>query len=55
MNRIVEQPHSMRRIFLVSLAAFFGAGLAASGALWWKYGTAVFSESIRTGLAACFG
>ncbi len=45
----------MRRVFVASLAVFFGAGLAASGALWWKYGTAVFFESIRSGLAACFG
>jgi hypothetical protein len=55
MNRAVEQRISVRRVFFASLAVLFGAALAASGALWWKYGTAVFFESIRSGLAACFG
>src|SRR4029078_724193 len=55
MNRVIEQRISMRRIFFASLAVLFGAALAASGALWWKYGTAVFFESIRSRLAACFG
>lgn len=55
MNHAAEQRVSMRRIFFASLAVLFGAGLATSGALWWKYGTAVFFESIRSGLAACFG
>jgi hypothetical protein len=29
--------------------------LAATIALWAHYGTAVFFETIRTGLVACFG
>jgi hypothetical protein len=55
MNRALEQRMSVRRVFFVSLAVLFSASLVASGALWWKYGTAVFFESIRSGLAACFG
>ncbi|GEM_PF-1546907 len=55
MNRAVEQHISLRRVFLLSLSVLFGAGLATSTALWWKYGTAVFFETIRTGLANCFG
>ncbi len=37
------------------VAALFGLALAASLVLWAKLGTAVFFESIRTGLAYCFG
>jgi hypothetical protein len=36
-------------------AALFGLTFAASIVLWAKLGTAVFFESIRTGLAYCFG
>ena len=32
-----------------------GLVLAATVALWAHYGTAVFFETIRTGLVACFG
>lgn len=45
----------MRRLFLLGLAALVGAGLAVSITLWAKYGTAIFFESIRNGLASCFG
>jgi hypothetical protein len=40
----------------VVLIAAIGAGLllAATGALWAQYGTAVFYEMILAGLAACF-
>ncbi|HWM83820.1 MAG TPA: hypothetical protein VNQ56_17310 [Pseudolabrys sp.] len=31
-----------------------GLLMAAAGSLWAYYGTAVFFEVIRTGLAACF-
>ena len=37
------------------LAAVIGLMLAGTIALWAHYGTAVFFEMIRTGLAACFG
>ncbi len=38
------------------LAAVLGtAALLATIALWARYGTAVFFETIRAGFAACFG
>jgi hypothetical protein len=40
-------------ILLASGAA--GLVLAGTVALWAHYGTAVFFETIRTGLVACFG
>ena len=42
-----------RAVLLV--AAFLGAILAGTIALWAHYGTAVFFETIRAGFAACFG
>jgi hypothetical protein len=39
---------------LVAAAALFGALLAVTLALWAHYGSAVFFEMIRAGLAACF-
>jgi hypothetical protein len=43
---------SMRPLLIV--AAVAGVLLAATGALWVRYGTAVFYEMILAGLAACF-
>jgi hypothetical protein len=40
-------------IFLV--AAVVGTILAGTIALWAHYGTAIFFETIRAGLVACFG
>jgi hypothetical protein len=40
---------------LLLLAAVIGLMLAGTIALWAHYGTTVFFEMIRTGLAACFG
>ena len=40
-------------IFLV--AAVVGALLAGTVALWAHYGSAIFFETIRAGLVACFG
>lgn len=40
---------------LIAVAGFFGLLFAAAGALWAHYGTAVFFETIRAGLVACFG
>jgi hypothetical protein len=40
---------------LLLLGAVIGLMLAGTVALWAHYGTAVFFEMIRTGLAACFG
>jgi hypothetical protein len=39
---------------LVLAAAVIGVVLAATLALWAHYGSAVFFEMIRAGLAACF-
>jgi hypothetical protein len=48
-----------RKIFsknaLYLAGAIFGLALAAALFLWVKLGTAVFFESIRMGLANCFG
>ena len=54
MTQLVERKLSGRNVVYIA-AAFFGLGLAASLVLWAKLGTAVFFESIRTGLAYCFG
>jgi hypothetical protein len=32
----------------------FGGLIAVAGALWLHYGTAVFFEIVRAGIAACF-
>jgi hypothetical protein len=45
-----------RRTFPILLVVgVLGLLFAATAALWVHYGTAVFFEMIRTGLAACFG
>jgi hypothetical protein len=54
MTGAAEQ-QSVRRVFLLSLAGLAGAGLAVGAVLWWRYGTTVFFETIRTGLTNCFG
>ena len=40
---------------LLAAAAVIGVLLAGTLALWAHYGTAVFFETIRAGLVACFG
>jgi hypothetical protein len=55
MNRSAEVNAAVRRVFFYGLAGLLGAAFAAAIALWTKYGTAVFFESIRSGLANCFG
>jgi hypothetical protein len=55
MSHLAGQQASMRRLFALGIAGIVGAGLAASIVLWAKYGTAIFFESIRNGLANCFG
>ena len=40
---------------LLLTAGAMGLVLAGTVALWAHYGTAVFFETIRSGLAACFG
>ena len=48
-----RKPFSKNALYM--MAALFGLAFAASLVLWAKLGTAVFFESIRTGLAYCFG
>ena len=40
---------------IVLAAGAFGLVLAGTVTLWAHYGTAIFLETIRAGLAACFG
>jgi hypothetical protein len=44
-----------RRAVILLVAGTIGLLLAATVALWAHYGTAIFFETIRAGLAACFG
>jgi hypothetical protein len=44
-----------RRGPILIVAGALGLVLAGTVALWSQYGTAVFFETIRAGLAACFG
>jgi hypothetical protein len=44
-----------RRAAIVIAAGALGLVLAATVALWAHYGTAIFFETIRAGLVACFG
>lgn len=39
---------------LAAVSAVFGVLLAVACALWVHYGTAVFFEIVRAGIAACF-
>lgn len=39
---------------LLAAGAVFGALIAIACALWMYYGTAVFFEIVRAGIAACF-
>lgn len=39
---------------LAAVSAVLGVLLAVAGALWVYYGTAVFFEIVRAGIAACF-
>ncbi len=39
---------------LIAAATIFGALVALAGGLWIHYGTTVFFEIVRAGVAACF-
>jgi hypothetical protein len=39
---------------LIAAAVVLGGLMAVAGVLWLHYGTAVFFEIVRAGLAACF-
>jgi hypothetical protein len=43
------------RTALLAVAGIVGVLLAGTVVLWAHYGTAVFFETIRAGLIACFG
>jgi hypothetical protein len=45
----------LARPLVVLLIAIAGLALTATLALWAHYGTAVFLEMIRAGIATCFG
>jgi hypothetical protein len=53
MTEIATSDRSTPRI-AVAVAGLFGVLLAVALALWGYYGTAVFTEMILAGLAACF-
>lgn len=53
MTEIATSDRSMPRAAL-AVAGLFGVLLAIAVALWGYYGTAVFTEMILAGLAACF-
>jgi hypothetical protein len=55
MDRVVDQHAPVRRVFLLSLAGVFGVALTVAAVFWAKYGTAVFFEMVRAGIASCFG
>ena len=44
-----------RRAAVVIAAGALGLVLAGTVALWAHYGTAIFFETIRAGMVACFG
>ena len=44
-----------RRAAIALAAGVMGLVLAGTVALWAHYGTAIFFETIRAGLVACFG
>ena len=44
-----------RRAAIALAAGVLGVVLAGTVALWAHYGTAIFLEMIRAGMAACFG
>ena len=46
---------AQHRIAIFLVAAVAGAILAGTVALWVHYGSAIFFETIRAGLVACFG
>ena len=54
MTQLVERKAFGRNVLYIA-AVLFGLAFAASIVLWAKLGTAVFFESIRMGLANCFG
>lgn len=52
MSEIASSRHPSRAVLIASVVA--GLIVAATAALWLRYGTAVFYEMILAGIAACF-
>ena len=57
MSEDVSFPNAVapRRAAIALAAGVMGFVLAGTIALWAHYGTAIFFETIRAGLVACFG
>jgi len=53
MPQIIARPRVSGSLFVAS--ALVATALIGTGLLWAHYGTAVFFETIRAGLTACFG
>jgi len=51
----IPNPMTVRGSAVLLSVGGIGLVLAATVALWAHYGTAVFFETIRSGLVACFG
>jgi hypothetical protein len=55
MSDIVPAAAPRRVIWpLVAAAVVVGGLMAVAAALWLHYGTAIFFETVRAGIAACF-
>jgi len=55
MSQLVARKSPLSRKTLYFLGAVAGVGVGVAISMWAKLGTTVFFESIRTGLAYCFG
>ncbi len=53
-GNITASPRSAARPIMLALMVAAGLLVAATGALWAHYGTAVFYETIVAGIDACF-
>lgn len=54
-NTTLSNAAAPRRGAILLVAGLLGLLLAGTIALWAHYGTAIFFETIRAGLVACFG
>lgn len=53
LSPVSARPAALSRAILMAAAAVMGVAVAAAIGLWAHYGTAVFFETIRAGVAAC--
>lgn len=54
MQPLSQSPAATVRPVILAAAVLGGAVIAGTVALWAHYGTAVFTETILSGIAACF-